>query len=334
MTTTLLPVTLKAIERFRSQQLHNQRPVTVFLPPDYEMLPQRHYKVLYVNDGQDMPAVRLAETLTRLIGHGEIEPLIVVAVHATRDRLQEYGTAGVPNARGLGRKARKYSFFVLDELMPYIDRRYRTLSGPVNTAIMGFSLGGLMAFDLAWNHPDVFGAVGVFSGSFWWRTNETDTHTRQESRVMHRRVRDTTAPGYLRMWFQAGTDDEKEDRDSNGVIDAIQDTTELMDELAAKGFRPGLDMMYVQVEGGQHDQATWGFVLPYFLRWVFPAPGRWLQLPGAGRDFLTVPMRSVAARHSHPARSTSAPRQAKVQAVRLRRVAVKRSQLKQRRIQR
>jgi hypothetical protein len=52
------------------------------------------------------------------------------------------------------------------------------------------------------------------------------------------------------------------------VIDAIQDTTELMDELERKGFRRGLDMIYVQVENGDHHQRTWGFVLPYFLRWV------------------------------------------------------------------
>ena len=196
-------ITVKSIERFRSKQLHNQRAVNIFLPPDYDSHPERSYKVLYVNDGQDMPAVNMAETLATLITQHEIDPLIVVAIHATRDRLQEYGTAGISNARGLGKKARKYSFFMLDEVLPYINRRYRTLTGPINTAVMGWSLGGLMAFDLAWNHPDVFGAVGVFSGSFWWRTDDADTHKRQESRIMQRRVRDTDSPGQLRLWFQA-----------------------------------------------------------------------------------------------------------------------------------
>ncbi len=50
----------------------------------------------------------MADTLAALIAHRDIEPIIVVALHATRDRLQEYGTAGIPNARGLGKKARKY----------------------------------------------------------------------------------------------------------------------------------------------------------------------------------------------------------------------------------
>jgi iron(III)-enterobactin esterase len=292
MTSAIPSVSVKTIERFRSRQLHNQRALTVFLPPDYDRPAsvERHYKVLYVNDGQDMPAIKMAETLAALIAQHEIEPIIVVAIHATHDRLQEYGTASVPNARGLGKKARKYSFFLLDEVLPYINRRYRTLTGPVNTAIMGWSLGGLMAFDLAWNHPDVFGAVGVFSGSFWWRTDDADTHKRQESRIMHRRVRDTESPGQLRLWFQAGTHDEKEDRDNNGVIDAIQDTTELMDELELKGFRRGLDMIYVQVEGGEHQQRTWGFVLRYFLRWTFPTPDYVQQHPRDGHGFLSVPM--------------------------------------------
>ncbi len=335
---------IKTVERFRSKQLHNQRALTIFLPPDYEAHPQRHYKVLYANDGQDMPAVKMAETLAALYAHHEIEPIIVVAVHATRDRLHEYGTAGIPNARGLGKRARKYSFFTLDELIPYINRRYRTLTGPINTAIMGFSLGGLMAFDLVWSHPNVFGAVGVFSGSLWWRTDDADMHKKQESRIMHRRVRDTDAPGYLRLWFQAGTKDEKEDRDNNGVIDAIQDTTELMDELEMKGFRRGLDMIYVQVEGGEHNQRTWGFSLPYFLRWTFPTPAYLKQHPFDGRGFISVPLTKtkMLSHRVHATRERSEgageskrkpkkTRRNNIRATRLLRVAARRSKIKQRR---
>ena len=114
---------------------------------------------------------------------------------------------------------------------------------------------------------------------------------------MHRRVRDTESPGCLRMWFEAGTRDEKEDRDNNGVIDAIQDTTELMDELERKGFRRGLDMIYVQVEGGEHNQRTWGFILPYFLRWTFPTLSYVQQHPRDGHGFLAVPMQGRASLH-------------------------------------
>ena len=144
---------------------------------------------------------------------------------------------------------------------------------------------------------------------------------------MHRRVRDTESPGVLRLWFQAGTEDEKEDRDNNGVIDAIQDTTELMDELELKGFRPGLDMTYVQVEGGEHNQRTWGFSLPYFLRWTFPTASYAQQQPRDGRAFLSLSFRAQAL-----ARRAAKTRRNHVQAKRLLRAAVKKSRLKKRRI--
>ncbi len=85
---------------------------------------------------------------------------------------------------------------------------------------------------------------------------------------MHRRVRETKGRPPLRLWFQAGTGDERADRDDNGVIDAIQDTRELMRELTAKGFVGGSDMTYVEVPGGGHNEATWARALPDFLGWT------------------------------------------------------------------
>jgi hypothetical protein len=139
---------------------------------------------------------------------------------------------------------------------------------------------------------------------------------------MHRRVRDTESPGGVRMWFEAGTLDEKEDRDHNGVIDAIQDTTELMDELELKGFRRGLDMLYVQVEGGEHQQRTWGFILPYFLRWTFPTQAYAQQHPRDGCVFLAVPMQGRVRLNQNARQRRSA-----VQAKRVLRVAGVRSKI-------
>jgi len=135
---------------------------------------------------------------------------------------------------------------------------------------MGASLGGLNALDLAWAHPDVFGTVGVFSGSLWWRGEDGDWRAAQRSRLAHRLVRETERAPKLRLWFEAGTADETDDRDGNGVIDAIQDTTELIDELAAKGFRRDVDVSYHEVAGGQHHEVTWAEALPEFLKWAFP----------------------------------------------------------------
>lgn len=243
------------------------RSVQVFLPPGYADDPGTRYSVLYANDGQDMGAWRLRETLARLFAEGAIQPLIAVAIPASPARLREYGIAGTPNAKGLGDEAADYVRWVLEVLKPCIDRRYRTRPGPAHTAVMGASLGGLSAFDLAWNHPGVFGMAGAFSGSFWWRSDDRTPARQQASRIAHRMVRRGERSS-ARFWFEAGAADETADRDRNGVIDAIQDVTELMDELADRGYREGHDMMYVEVNGG-HNPETWAAVLPAFLEWAF-----------------------------------------------------------------
>ena len=268
--TTGGPIAVDTLAAMRSRFLPRTRMVRVFLPVDYATSTDS-YPVLYANDGQDMEALGLVETLERLQADRSIQPVIVVAVHATDARRQEYGVAGTPNAQGLGAEAGSYHRFMVEELRPFIEQRYRVRRGPAETALLGWSLGGLAAFDLAWRHPESFGTVGVMSGSFWWRTDDGSPAARQVSRIMHRVVRESRNPPQLRMWFEAGRDDEAADRDGDGVIDAIQDTRELMDELAAKGFQEGSDMIYLEVDGG-HNQATWGSALPAFLGWAYGQP--------------------------------------------------------------
>lgn len=261
-------VTVERLPPLDSRILGETRTVDVYLPPGYTDDTTLTYPVLYANDGQDMTAVDLAGVLDSLIRERAMRPVIVVAVHAT-ERVQDYGTAGIPNAQGLGARAERYQRFLLEELMPEVTSRYRIAPGRANAAIMGWSLGGLSAFDFAWRHPDRISQVGAFSGSFWWRTDDGTPEARQASRIMHRRVRETAGHPQLRMWFETGRLDETADRDGDGVIDSIQDTEELLDELARKGYRRGTDMVHLIIEG-HHDLPTWKRILPEFLTWAFP----------------------------------------------------------------
>jgi enterochelin esterase family protein len=251
-----------------SPQLGRRRPITVYLPPGYT--DDRAHPLLVAHDGQEMDAWRLADALAGHHAAGRVTP-VVAALPANHDRHHEYGTAGQLNAGQLGARAAEFQAYVTDTVLPRLRQRYQLERGPAQTAIMGASLGGLSAFDLAWRRPDVFGVAGVFSGSFWWRTSDASVAAQQATRIAHQRVRDTAAKPPLRLWFQAGTQDEAEDRDGNGVIDAIQDTTELIDELAAKGFQRGQEVVYRETPGGRHEPATWARELPEFLRWAFPA---------------------------------------------------------------
>lgn len=241
--------------------------VRVFLPPGGVTADT---PLLVALDGQNMAAWKLAETIARLASAGEITPPLVVAISATPDRIEEYGLAHALDYAGRGKQAATFQRRVLESILPEVRRRYGLPADPARTAIMGASLGGLSALDLAWGHAEVFGAVGVFSGSLWWRGEDGDWRAAQRSRLAHKLVREIAAKPALRLWFEAGTADETDDRDGNGVIDAIQDTTELIDELATKGFRRDADVAYHEIAGGRHHESTWAEALPIFLKWAFP----------------------------------------------------------------
>ena len=151
--------------------------------------------------------------------------------------------------------------------MPYLHDHFPCKSGPKHQSIAGFSLGGLSAFDIAWNYPNHFGKVGVFSGSFWWRSKEFDESDPDANRIIHDLVLHSKKRRGMKFWLQTGTNDEKEDRNNNGIIDAIDDTMDLIAILKKLGYKKR-DIEYVEVEGGEHHHGTWGEVLPLFLEFV------------------------------------------------------------------
>lgn len=257
------------IEDFFSAALRHRVKIEVILPPWYDETPQFRFQLLIMNDGQSLQQVKMKEALLQLYTDHKIPPLIVCGVHA-HHRLQEYGVSGMPDYKKRGEKAMKYSRFVVNELLPLLRKNFRVHDEPGSVAIAGFSLGGLSAFDIAWNYPHVFGKVGVFSGSFWWRSKAyEDGYDETTDRIMHRMVRSTDAKSHQSFWFQCGTEDETSDRNNNGIIDVIEDTLDLMAELEQIGFEKGKDIAYVEVQGGRHNEATWAGVLPDFLEWAF-----------------------------------------------------------------
>ena len=59
-----------------------------------------------------------------------------------------------------------YMKFIVEELKPFIDRAYRTLSDKENTAVCGSSLGGLISFMIFWEYSDIFSKAACFSPAF------------------------------------------------------------------------------------------------------------------------------------------------------------------------
>jgi enterochelin esterase-like enzyme len=229
---------------------------------------QDEMSLLLINDGQDLRTMGLADMLDGLYDRGVLDPVLCVGIHAGERRKMEYGTAGFPDYLGRGAEAGSYTDFIFKELLPYIRKQYE-IAGFKEKAFAGFSLGALSAIDIVWNHPEEFSKAGLFSGSFWWRTKDKEdpAYCDDDDRIMHRQIREGNFYPWLKFFFECGTDDESEDRNRNGVIDSIDDTQDLIRDLAAKGYDTDRDIYYLEIAEGRHDVATWARAMPVFLEW-------------------------------------------------------------------
>jgi enterochelin esterase-like enzyme len=255
-------------ERIQLDSDYLGRSVTVdFYLPKQVSRPSE-MSLLLINDGQDMDKLGLKGMLDHLIHQGSVAPLLCVGIHAGGERKLEYGTAHWPDFKGRGSKARQYTRFILEELIPHIRSSY-VIPSFKEKAFAGFSLGGLSALDIVLNHPAEFSRVGIFSGSLWWRLKDKhdESYSDETDRIMHQQVKSSGYFPWLKFFFQCGAADEEEDRNGNGVIDSIDDTLDLIKELQAIGYDSPSDIYYLELPDGKHDIATWGRAMPEFLKW-------------------------------------------------------------------
>ena len=309
------------VPAFAPEQAH----VHVILPPGYDAAATRRYPVLYVNDGQDRQAVGLRPTLARLHGEGTIRPVIVVAIDMLHDRMGTYGLSDRAARRSVpgdskygpvGARAHDYSEWVATALVPYVDAHYRTEANPGARAVLGWSLGALNAFNLGWQYPDVFARVGAFSPSFWLASDRSSPGAVQRTRLAQAMVDGTPPRNGARWFFAVGTDEETDDRDGDGVNDAVDDTRDLIEGwhgadgaarqgLAQRGCSVDMDwanapartdVAFMRLPGGQHNQAAWARMLPQFLRWAYAVHAPPLQATGTVESWQDVDSRFVAPR--------------------------------------
>ena len=218
-----------------------------------------------------MEKLHVKETMDSLYKEGKLLPIVIIGVEAG-DRMQEYGVADKPDYLGRGNRAGLYDAFINDELYPYAKkesgvRKFQSF------VIAGCSLGGLSAFDIAWNHPDKISKVGVFSGSFWWRDKSSDdsTYSDEKNRIMYSKLKASRKKPGLQYWFYAGAEEEKSDRDKDSIIDVIDDTKDIINLLEKKNVVTTDGIVYRELPTGIHDYSSWSIVFPEFLIWAFPA---------------------------------------------------------------
>ncbi len=254
---------------FSSRFLGRNVKFRLVAPPNYRNS-ETSFPVLLMNDGQDFRAMHLESTLVDAYKKNSIHPFIYIGLETNENRMYEYGTASSADYKRRGNKAMEYTKFIIDEFIPFLKEEFKVSHTSTDWVFCGMSLGGLSAFDIVFNHAHLFGKVGVFSGSFWWRKKAyVKKDLADRSRIVLNMVRDGDYSPHLKFWFQCGTEDEQADRNNNGIIDSIDDTQDLIKELKLKGYKYPEDITYTEIEGGRHDLPTWADVFPEFLQWAF-----------------------------------------------------------------
>ncbi len=156
-----------------SATLGEDRPVNVYLPAAYAADTSARVPVLYMPDGgttEDFP--HLSATVDSMIAEGILPPMLVVGIANTVRRRDLTPPTTVDSDRDVAPvvgHAPAFRAFVARELMPEIDRRYRTDG---TTAVIGESLAGLWIVDTLFETPDLFDAYLAISPSLWWNDRQ------------------------------------------------------------------------------------------------------------------------------------------------------------------
>jgi len=252
------PAGLDFIRGVSSQFLTPDRDIIIYTPPGYDEALGTRYPVLYMHDGQNLmdPATsafgtawEIDDIATTLIGDARIEPIIIVGIYNSGDRIAEY--TPVPDANRGGGNADNYGRFIIEELKPDIDATYRTKPEAASTGLAGSSLGGLVSMYLGLEHSEVFTRLGVVSPSVWWANLDIVT-----------RVLALTAKLPLKIWLDIGT--------AEGGGGAVEDARTLRDALIAEGWVLGQDLKYGEYEGAAHNEAAWAARSDDILEALFP----------------------------------------------------------------
>lgn len=170
--------TLELYPQFESRYVP-ARDVVVWLPQGYQ--PGDSADVLYMHDGNMLfdatttwnhQEWRVDEVTDSLIQLGRIRPCIVVGIYNTSDRLTEYFPVKTwQHVSEADRKkvklekltADNYLKFIVEELKPFIDEKYKPLTTREHTFMMGSSMGGLISLYALCEYPQVFGGVACLS---------------------------------------------------------------------------------------------------------------------------------------------------------------------------
>ena len=159
---------------YSSSTLGMMRRMHVYTPPGYEKPGYEKgatkYPVFYLlhgagDDDSGWNSVgRAGFILDNLMAAGKAKPMIVVMPNGSMPLPAQ---TGMPNTQMMNQMRNLFTDEFLKDIMPLVEKTYRTLPNAQNRALAGLSMGGFQTLDVSLTRPDLFDYVGVFSSGFF-----------------------------------------------------------------------------------------------------------------------------------------------------------------------
>lgn len=255
------------IHQFASRIFNNTRSIRVLLPPGYDAAENRskRYPVLYMLDGQNLFDAclsevshvewQLDETVYRLIREKAIPEMIVVGIdHAGVKRAYEflpYRDSFNPDVAEVA--GQRFPDFLANEVMPFVNKDYRTLTGHGNTALGGSSYGGVATLYALMARPTTFGYGLIESPTIW--------------AGMGQLIRDTSPlVAFPRKVFIGFGTEEMSQGYAEKQVQGFFGT--VVANFKAAGFDDS-NFRYVYEQGAKHTESAWAKRLPDALKFLF-----------------------------------------------------------------
>jgi enterochelin esterase-like enzyme len=147
---------------FPSKSTNTSRRAFVYTPPDYDKDLTRRYPVLYLQHGWGEDETAWSNQghanliMDNLIAEGKIRPFLIVTTYGMTNEIRFGGLRNFD----IG----PFETVLVDELIPYIDANFRTLSDQPHRAMAGLSMGGMETKSITLKNLDTFSYIGLFSG--------------------------------------------------------------------------------------------------------------------------------------------------------------------------
>jgi predicted alpha/beta superfamily hydrolase len=235
------------------------RDIIVYLPPDYEKEATRRYPVLYMQDGQIIFDIatsffagqerHMDERAQALIAINKIRPLIIVGIYSGGLARKNEFTPPTVTQPG---EADSYGRMLVEEIKPFVDSHYRTLTDRADTGLGGSSMGGTVSLYLGIKYAKIFGRLAITSPAAF-----------RDDEMIVRYVQSLKAKTNQQICLSAGT---------NEPSIFLNSTRHLRQALIDKGWKEGTDLSYMEAAGSQHSPDERALRVTHLLTSLFPTP--------------------------------------------------------------